>query len=68
MVQGQAEIIYKLQSTDLENLKVGQNHCICKKPPERFFQVVRDDGRRGHGFRLFSREDTGWILGGFFPC
>ena len=24
--------------------------------PEKFFQVVRDDGRRGHSFKLFKRR------------
>ena len=24
--------------------------------PERFFQVVRDDGRRGHSFKQFKRR------------
>ena len=30
--------------------------------PEKFFQVVRDDGRRGHSFKLFKwmyRLDVG---------
>ena len=32
--------------------------------PEKFFQVVRDDGRRGHSFKLFKSSGTGWMLGG----
>ena len=24
--------------------------------PEKFFQVVRDNGRRGHSFKLFKRR------------
>ena len=24
--------------------------------PEKFFQVVRDDGRKGHSFKLFKRR------------
>ena len=31
--------------------------------PEKFFQVVKDDVRREHSFKLL-REDIGWILGG----
>ena len=27
--------------------------------PEKFFQVVRDDGRRGHSFKLFNPFATG---------
>ena len=32
--------------------------------PKKFFQVVRDDGRRGHVASSCLREGTGWMLGG----
>ena len=33
-----------------------QNQQSVNLDPEKFFQVVRDDGRRGHNFELFKRR------------
>ena len=39
--------------------------------PEKFFQVVGDDGRRGQFFKLFKRRyrlDVGWLKFGNRAC